>query len=345
LVLQVISNDYFIASNPETSIQVLIELILKNGHDISQLATTNLSQKLALNSDIPGSLLEKCAEINQLDIKIGLLRHPNVPVSVLHQLAASSSFRLRRLLSQNPNLDASLFEILLQDKHQEVRHVALENFLRTKQKWEYSGLREFLREWEAVQNSSTPAEKLMELSVSKWVLIREAVALHPQTAMLLGDGDGFISLSKKPVSTKKYYTPATLLEKLAKDKNPAVKMAVARNIDTPINLLEDLLRNQTLENSIHITAMKNAIARYPEQASLYLGQYFHSPQSLSRFFILLHPLAPTSLLKKHFRSSSWLERYAIGKNPNTPPHIREYLTRDANKIVRAAAKKTLDTKY
>jgi hypothetical protein len=74
---------------------------------------------------------------------------------------------------------------------------------------------------------------------------------------------------------------------------------------------------------------KNAIARYPERASLYFEQYFHSYQSLSRFFVLLHPLAPASLLKKHFRSSSWLERYAIAKNPNTPPHIRENLTQDA----------------
>jgi hypothetical protein len=342
---QVISNEYTIASNPKTHIQVLIELILKDGYDISQLATTNLSQKLALNSDIPSMLLEKCAELSKLDIKIALLRHPNVPVSVLCKFAASSSFRLRRLLSKNPNLDASLLEKLLQDKHQEVRRMALKNFLQTTKKWENSTLREFLLEWETVQNFHPPAEKLMELSTSKWTLIREAVALHPQTAMLLDYGDGILSISKKTVVTQKNYTPATLLEKLAKDKNPAVKIAVARNINTPINILEDLLRNNFLENSIHLAAMKNAIARYPERASLYFGQYFHSPQSLSRFFILLHPLAPNSLLKKHFRSSSWLERYAISKNPNTPLHIREYLTRDANKIVRATAKEILDIKY
>ncbi|PAX52803.1 HEAT repeat domain-containing protein [Brunnivagina elsteri] len=340
---QIIDNDYSIASNPKTPIQVLIELILKDSYDIPHLATPNLSQKLALNSDIPSTLLEKCAEISKLDIKIALLRHPNVPVSILHKFAASSSFRLRRLLSQNPNLDASLLEKLLQDKHPEVRSVALENILRTTKKWDNRALKEFLREWEAVQNSGTPAEKLMELSASKWVLIREAVALHPQTAMLLGDG--ITSISKKTGSLKKNYTPATLLEKLAKDKNPAVKTAVARNIHTPIKILEDLLRNKMLENSIHLAAMKNAIARYPERASLYFGQYFQSSQSLSRFFILLHPLAPTSLLKKHFRSSSWLERYAISKNPNTPSHIREYLTQDANKIVRATAREIFNTRY
>ncbi|NJL63319.1 MAG: HEAT repeat domain-containing protein [Methylacidiphilales bacterium] len=144
-VSQVIDDDYVVASNPQTPIPVLIELVLKDGYEVTQLAAKNLYQQLALNPAIPGNVLEKCAEISKLDIKIALLRHPNVPVSVLHKFTASSSFRLRRLLSQNPNLDVdvSLFEKLLQDKHPEVRRIALENFLRTTKKWENDGLREF----------------------------------------------------------------------------------------------------------------------------------------------------------------------------------------------------------
>lgn len=60
--------------------------------------------------------------------------------------------------------------------------------------------------------------------------------------------------------------------------------------------------------------------------------------TLSRFIVFLHHQAPTEALVKNYHSSAWLERYAIAQNPNTPKHILNELTLDANQIVRAAAK-------
>jgi len=58
---------------------------------------------------------------------------------------------------------------------------------------------------------------------------------------------------------------------------------------------------------------------------------------------------PSSFLARYYKSWFWPERYAnclqqrfaIAQNPNTNPDIRQQLTQDPNRIVRAAARDTL----
>ncbi|RUT03965.1 hypothetical protein DSM106972_048790 [Dulcicalothrix desertica PCC 7102] len=50
-----------------------------------------------------------------------------------------------------------------------------------------------------------------------------------------------------------------------------------------------------------------------------------------------------STTNKHFSKTfrgipSWLERYAIAQNTNTPSNILKHLEKDGNRIVRAAAR-------
>ncbi|MDY6899066.1 MAG: hypothetical protein SWZ49_13450, partial [Cyanobacteriota bacterium] len=54
----------------------------------------------------------------------------------------------------------------------------------------------------------------------------------------------------------------------------------------------------------------------------------------------LHPSTPSEILAQNIYSSSWLERYAIAQNLNTPNDVRTALTCDGNRVVRAAAKKS-----
>lgn len=58
-------------------------------------------------------------------------------------------------------------------------------------------------------------------------------------------------------------------------------------------------------------------------------------------FILQHPAAPITLLKNKLHSSSWMESYAITQNPKISCEILEILAKDANRVVRAAAKERL----
>ncbi|GJD24173.1 hypothetical protein RIVM261_091290 [Rivularia sp. IAM M-261] len=172
----------------------------------------------------------------------------------------------------------------------------------------------FSEQLQIVENINTVPDILDEIAISKWLIIRERVALHPNTSI-------------------------DTLTKLAEDKARHVQFAVAQNPNTPNEILEKLADRHKWNTNIHTVAVKNLISRGSKRASKFIGQYIKdSPFSLSRLFALLHPLAPTHLLIKNYRSSYWLERYAIAQNPSTPDYILEFLTKDANRIVRAAAK-------
>jgi 3-methyladenine DNA glycosylase AlkC len=334
------------AANPDTPIEVLLELARIDTYQVHLLSVQNICRQIATNYNISAALLERCAALDTTEILIALARHPNIPESVATKFASSQSLRLRRLLAQNPNLPSSLLEKLLQDKNQDVRRIALRLFEDTKNpdniymKTLSNKCLEFLQQWQAVQNPDALSEVLVELAQSQWVIIREAVALHPKAAMIVFDTPTKPqSKSSKSKSSTKTDAPVTLLEKLASDEHIAVKLAVARNSNSPANVLEYLARNYT-NNSIHIAAVKSLIHNHSESNQLYLESLTSNISycSLSNFFVLLHHLAPNDLLVKHCRSSSWLERYAVATNRNTPQHIRQLLAADPNRIVRAAAK-------
>ncbi len=334
-------NYFEIATNPATPIQTLLELAKISLSEIKNLIIANLCQKIALTDDISHSdLLEVCTELDSVDLKIAIARHPHACASTLQKFASSPSFRLRRLVAQNPNLPPNLIEKLLQDKNLEVRRAALRGFLNQVQasKAFNSTLNDFLQQWQSTQNPDTSSDTLIQLASSKWIIIREAVALHPQAAMTIFN----------PENTSKYQktnVPVTLLEKLADDKHLVVKIAVAKNPDVPLDILEQLTYKHHCHSLVHIAAVKTLSKHYPKHAGLFFESYiFNIPfASISRFFILINSLTPSDLLIKHYRSSSWLERYAIATNPNTPSHIREHLAQDANRIVRAAAKANLES--
>lgn len=88
-------------------------------------------------------------------------------------------------------------------------------------------------------------------------------------------------------------------------------------------------------------ATQNLIQRSPEIATQYFEKFsenLHSP-SFTRLLVLLSPYTPASLLIQNYSLHSWLERYAIAKNPNTPNYILDYLAQDANRVVRALLKR------
>lgn len=320
------------AVNPNTPIEVLIELAPSDTFQVYLLSILNICRQMTIHPDIPAHLLEKCITFNVLEMQIALARYPNIPESIAFKFASSQSVRLRRLLARNPNLPPSVLEKLLQDKNQDVRRAALLGLLETKNHPHI----EFLQQWQAVQNLNASSQLLIEQAQSKWITIKESVALNTNSAMIVFDTPE--KLDK--LNRSKSNAPVTLLEKLATDEHISVKLAVTKNSNTPVNVLELLANNPKPNSLIQIAAIKSLIQRYPQQCQSYIEKFISTNfyPSLSNFFILLHHLAPVNLLIKHHRSSSWLERYAVATNPNTPQHIRKLLAEDANRIVRAAAK-------
>lgn len=293
--------------NPE----VLIKLAQHTDISIKQKAITNLYELILVNPNVSTQVLEQAAKIPYLALEAAIIRHPNTSVEILERFAKHRQANIRLLITKNPKTPLNLIKIFLKDKDKLVRESALAIYLQSLSEEKDIN---FIEQLQIVQDINTMSDILDEIANSKYLIIRERVALHPNTSI-------------------------DTLIKLAEDKARDVQLAVAQNANTPDEILEKLAHRHKYNTDVRITAVKNLISRASERASKFIGQYIkNSPFSLSRLFALLHPLAPTHLLVKNYRSSYWLERYAIAQNPNTPNYIRELLTKDANRIVRAAAK-------
>lgn len=308
---KIASNAGFGFVSKEENPEVLIKLAQHTDISIKQKAITNLYEFILVNPNVSTQVLEQAAKIPYLALEAAIIRHPNTSVEILERFAKHRQANIRLLITKNPKTPINIIKIFLEDKDKLVRESALAVYLQSLSEEKDIN---FIEQLQIVQDINTMSNILDEIATSKWLIIRERVALHPNTSI-------------------------DTLIKLAEDKARHVQLAVAQNPNTPDEILEKLAHRHKWDTDVRIAAVKNLISRGSKQASKFIGKYIKDcPFSLSRVFALLHPLAPTHLLIKNYRSSYWLERYAIAQNPSTPNYILEFLMQDANRIVRAAAK-------
>ncbi len=331
-----------VARNPNTPLNLLLQMVEDKNSYIYQCVVKSLCQKLVKSPNIPADILQKLAAIKDRKLGISIISHSNAPESVFLQIANQDDIHVRLTLAKNPKTPIQVLEQLLKAKERLVRVSALTNLQNN-----YSGFNivdNILGQWETVQNAETESEKLVELAVSKWQIIREAVAIHPNTSTLTLEQ--LVQDKKSSVRcnvAKNPNTHANLLEKLAVDKDEEVTIIVTQNTNTSVSLIEQLARQGIRDSRVKQAAVKTLINLYPNSSVKYLEEFIKSfTPSFTRLLVFLNPLTPSSYLAKNFRSSSWLERYAIAQNTNTPLSTRQRLAIDGNRIVRAAAKTHLE---
>ncbi|MEM9272218.1 MAG: hypothetical protein AAGA80_04525 [Cyanobacteria bacterium P01_F01_bin.143] len=164
-------------------------------------------------------------------------------------------------------------------------------------------------------NSKTPPEILEQLAQDQDSMVRAAVA-------------------------NKENLPSHLLKQLAKDEIRRVRSSVANNPNTPIEILKVLARDK--EGSAYYQAVKNPRCNLKIRENIFKNIAKSEAPSYLRFVLFLSDYAESSVLAENSNSISWLERYAIAQNPKTPTDTLKQLAQDGNRIVRAAAKESLN---
>lgn len=185
------------------------------------------------------------------------------------------------------------------------------------------------------ENNAAPPELLRELAASSKTVC-ERVAANPNTPIdvLLKLGAKFPKqLLNNPILPLLLLENPNLVENIP---DQSVRSLLAANTNTPLEILEILARDRKYH--VRHRAANNPKMPIEKFAKITLERIAKTlVPSFSRFIVFLHAQAPQEALVKNYRSESWLERYAIAQNPNTPKHILNELTLDANQIVRAAA--------
>ena len=248
---------------------------------------------------------------------------------------------VRVLVASHPNITQNSLYKLISDRDIEVKKAALAN-----PKLDSTFKREFI----SLENSNLSLTELQELANSKYKIIRQRVALHPNVtrALLIKlSNDKFnvrIAVAKNPK------TPLNILLKYVNHPNKRLHFAVAENSGTPVELLIKLGTQQDPKNQngyhfnpLNLLALKTLLEHYPDEAIPILDRCLKYPYrpSYARFLVLMNPDISSKFLARYYKSWFWIERYAIAQNPNTDTEIRQYLANDCNCLVRAAARSFL----
>ncbi|PSF37859.1 hypothetical protein C7H19_07705 [Aphanothece hegewaldii CCALA 016] len=351
-----------VALNQATPIGTLVGLILNSALNDDQGIQDRAIQTLIQKSDTSEEILQELSVGGNWRIKVLIVYHPNVSLTTLEQLAQSQDWQVRLTIARHPNLPSSSLAILAEDGDKRIRQAVgqhhnteiavleklvndLQGNVRNAAIANLTRLpdieNDFTKQYMIVSRKEASITELEKLSRSEWRQIRVETARHPRTPVnILEKLATDQHLDVRTAVARNLNTPVILLERLLQDKEVAVRLAAVENINMPINLLEELANGK--KRLLNTAAIKQILNREVEGSFKYLEPYAKSSTpSLGRLAVFLHSQAPVALLAKNIRSLSWLERYAIAQNPNTPPVSLKILANDGNRIVRATAKAKL----
>lgn len=326
-----------IARNPNSSPQLLEKLLNKNDEEVAGAMVerneipVNLMERLlenkshyvreviALSHNLPPELMAKIiATESEEPVLISLARNPNLTPEILTQFIQHSNANVRTVLVRHPNLTEAHWQQLAQDRALPIREAVAASGNVPAQVLELLSRDEKVEvRLKVVTNSRTPATALVALTRDEDLTIRTAVATNPNL-------------------------PSAQLEQLAQDEKVEVRRAVAKNPHTPAAVrasLQDLVKSFVNQPPTSPTLRGLSRIYNPETDDLetVLSEYVESDVPFVRLVTLLHPLISAQVLQQRSQSASWLERYAVADNPATPTEIKQQLTEDGNRIVRAVA--------
>jgi hypothetical protein len=269
-----------------------------------ELARTSaeLAQLVATNPTTPPQLLQELAESRDATTRKNVTMNPNTPSEVLLRLAWEFPGELLNnpifalLLLENPNLFDDM-----------PRHT-LERLL----KYEY--------EIEPSTTINTQATEYQGL-IPEYCLQQLA---NPQK-----------DLTRRCLVAKHLYTPAYLLEKLAKDEM-YVRMAVALNRNAPVYLMEKLAQDREWRVRDGIAMNRNTPVELLEK--LAQDECTFVRESIGR-----NTSTPIWLLQQLAEDKAWHSRGGVARNPKTPVELLEKLARDKDRYVRKGVAENLIT--
>jgi hypothetical protein len=341
-----------VAANPNTPTEVLLKLgaefpeqlldnpifsllLLENPNLIEQIPRTTLLSLLKCET-VPASFLERAANKRDREVYLALATNARTSKAVLEKLVESHDAEISEVARLHVNwagemtsgwdeaareaigttdlraigtTDLAQSKLSSLGKRGFIPNFAIAKLARHKD-W---GIRSFV-----AQNPSTPANLLEQLAQDEEKGVRGSVARNPNA-------------------------PANVLEQLAQDRDNDVRKNVARNPNTPVKVLEQLAQDKDHHVRGFVAQNPNAPVNFFLEAML-KDDVPDSTPSLIRFLVLLHSQTPSETLADNLGSQAWLERYAIAQNPNTSTDILKALAKDANRIVRAAAKANLQSR-
>ncbi len=268
---------------------------------------------VARNLHTPASVLERLAAGTQVNWLGGTIaKHPNTLGDTLGKLARDKQCEVRQSVAEHPNTPTDVLDWLTEDldiygtyPHQELG---------------------FIRRIVA-QNPNTPEKTLEHLAQDQGVTmnrgrdIREAVAENPNTPLSVLEklAHDTHECVRWAVAVHPKMTVNLLIQtKLAHNEQAAQDLWLAKQVNTPIDILEQLAYRGVLVGL--------AVAKNPSLPGYLIEKlYVRQGGVMYADAIARHPNASASVLKKFRRHPSTYLRHLAAKHPNAPETLKRSL--------------------
>ncbi len=269
-----------------------------------------------------------------------VLRAGGVPSWLLEPLVLHGSKRVRQAVARCPHTPVRALESLARDSHPSVRlliarhPVASPDALAT---LAIDGVWRVRRY--AAQHPRLPPGALEMLASDRERSVRYAVARHPGLSPVLREQLGRDHDPAVRYLVAHYPAPPTLSQQrigreVASYDTPQAQPPVP-GPTTP----SDAAADRGMEADADIVGRWAARHADDERLlaalrTLARGRY----DVLQRAVALAHPAIESALLEEAVGRDDWVARYAVARNPRTPPESLRILTRDRERAVRLAAR-------
>ncbi|MEH1942264.1 MAG: HEAT repeat domain-containing protein [Nostoc sp.] len=344
------------------------------------IATSNdLRDKLAKNPATPEYLLRRIADERKEYLWRRLAENPNTPTDLLMRFlheevekTVYSNETMFDIVIANPNLPILERYRLLLGK-EEAQEIANAHQLMARRTDSPYALAQVLVKGDqkariiVAHSNKTPIPVLEQLAKDADETVRKAVMgnsnlplstlieLTQDTSDKIRLNLAYILRNRSTNRSRKEEVPVVLLERLARDENKDVRVAVAENLQSSLTLLEQLARDASADVRI-------SVAKNPNTPSFVLEQLAQDtnadvrisvaknpntlPAVLETFDISPPPDAPRHALEglNQVIANRYRELFyvAFADNPNTPPsllaRIARQIPREIDKYVNKVAK-------
>jgi hypothetical protein len=319
-----------VAANPNTPTKVLLNLgsefpealldnpifpllLLENPNLVKEIPLTTLLSLLKCET-VPVSFLEQAANKSDWQVRLAVAANPQTPKAALAKLGQSSDAQIAELVRLHVNWAGEMTSGWHEAAREEMQKTTTLVVIKDREYLRELAKIGLLTEWVIQHLLRLRGNSVIDIvlqGVASWV------DNFPHILELLAKDNKWeirLAVAKNP------NTPASILEDLARDCYWEIRIAVSQNPSTPASILEDLARDWYWEIKMAVAQNPNTSARILEQLSRDDDAYEQG--------VAGNPNTPEKILQQLAQDTSCYVRSSVARNPNIPVRILEQLAQD-----------------
>jgi len=331
--IQKISWDIFMVANCfylMTNIRVFPEelmLTVKHICTDNQQLEYSFRQYLSQSPVTHPSILKKILQFPRVS-KINIALNPSTPIETLKDLAKQANKYLRQHIAKHPKTPLSLLKTLAKDTDSDVAKVAKKRILIQDSEYDY-----YLKNPSDIANDADISSQTLTQLAKDYP---DLVASHS-------------------------HTPIDVLVELAYHDNVTTRINVARNVNTPLEILfRVLIKDARVKQSLAYTLSDEKLQKrdrgltVEEISDIFTEEIINSVETIlqrlvngcgeeGKLFLASHPDLPAKFLVNLAKTSKPKTQQAVAKNLNTPIETLKELANSVNTEVHAGLAKNPNT--